>query len=72
MTTEHIDDRKWLRGVRQDVDTALTEWPIKTPADGVSKLQALTAYLDVILAELGEKSRYHACPECGVKHLAPR
>lgn len=68
----HIEDQQWLRGVREDLDSRAEEWVVKPGEGGISKLQALGAYLDIMLTELGHKGRLHKCPECGVNHLAPK
>jgi len=68
----HIEDESWLRNVRADLDSSADDWVVKPSSDGISKLQALGSYLDIVLAELGHKGRLHECPECGVGHLSPR
>jgi len=68
--TRRIDDAAWLRGVRSDVDSSPADWVAKTPDGGLSKLAALTDYLDKILDELGHPGPWHKCAECGVVHRA--
>lgn len=67
----HIEDAKWLRGVREDLDSKADVWVKRTPSEGVSKLEAIAGYLDTILTELGHQGRRHACPDCGIEHMAP-
>lgn len=67
--TTHIHDPKWLAMVREDLDTDADEWVVRTSPDGISKLNAIGAYLDTILTELGIEGRLHGCPDCGRKHL---
>lgn len=70
--TAHIDNPKWLEGVRDDLDTAAEDWALQTKPEGVSKLNAIGSYLDTILNELGVCGRLHDCPECGTRHLGPK
>ncbi len=73
MTTEsrRIDDPRWLATVRADLDSNASSWIVKTDPAGISKLQAIGTYLDIILRELGVPRHTHLCPICGAEHEEP-
>jgi hypothetical protein len=65
----HIDDEKWLRRVRADLDSDEAAWIVRTkPEAGISKLNAIGEYLNTILEDLGYPGPLHPCPDCGLIH----
>jgi hypothetical protein len=64
-----IDNAKWMENARADLESAVGDWVSKTPAAGMSKLEAIGQRLDVILTELGYPPPPHKCPDCGNEHV---
>lgn len=68
MRKRRIESDLWLRAVREDLDSKADAWIAKTPLEGMSKLETIGSYLDVILTELGYPPTKHKCPECDNVH----
>ena len=66
--SRRIDDPKWLRSVRDDLESKADAWARSPDPGGVSKAEAIGRYLDAILTELGCPPPPHRCPECGNEH----
>jgi hypothetical protein len=58
-------DQRWLRQARDDLDSRAGDWVVRPGPQGTSKLQAIGAHLDALLADLGHPAKRRVCPGCG-------